>query len=421
MSDNSNLFSEKTSVKSQDSKKYSYKSCGKYKPVSKYVPKGSKGYYSRTRNISDNHNNSEHQHAPRSGYSNNYYKKTNMICRNCGEKGHNLKSCHLPITSWGIILVKIYGMEDLNIDHEENLKITENTQVSVERKDGKNGTIKEINSSIVPTLINQIKFLIVSRKHSLGYREFINGKYDLSQIDYIVYLIKQMLPEEIQRIKDHQDNFDYLWKDLWGNGSSNKRYISEYERAKKQYKNLKQGESAMTLDDLLKKIKTAPSYINPEYGFPKGRKNNNEGDMECAIREFTEETGMSESDIRIIKNIQPIVENMTGTDGVDYKHVYYLAEAINDNEPKLSGKEGQKNEIGDVGFYSYHDALQKIRVYHHEKKDIMRNVLEYYLNKLINVDKSDTGTGAGAEPESEPVSNTKSETTKTTKEENVAK
>ena len=317
----------------------------------------------------------------------NHEKRSDIICRNCGKKGHTSKACIIPITSWGIILVKIEGFNMLDINHVCPVEISENTVIPIDKLDGMMGNIKEEeNNGIGSLILENIKFLLVSRKHSLGYREFINGKYNLSQIDYIVFLIKQMLPSEIENIKKYGDDFDSLWNDLWGNSNNNnKKYIIEYERAKKQYKNLLAGESAMKLEDLLFKIKTSPSYLNPEYGFPKGRKNNNESDLDCALREFTEETGLSREDIRVIHTKTPIVENITGTDGVDYRHVYYLAESITDNMPNISDSEGQKNEIGDVGFFSYLESLDKIRVYHHDKKDILQHITEYYLNVMTSL------------------------------------
>ena len=36
-------------------------------------------------------------------------------------------------------------------------------------------------------------------------------------------------------------------------------------------------------------------YESPEWGFPKGRRNMHESDLDCAKREFEEETGIDES------------------------------------------------------------------------------------------------------------------------------
>ena len=56
---------------------------------------------------------------------------------------------------------------------------------------------------------------MVQRKHSLGYMEFIRGKYNINDIENIKYLLEQMTPEELQNINNN--NFDYLWNMLWDN------------------------------------------------------------------------------------------------------------------------------------------------------------------------------------------------------------
>ena len=41
-------------------------------------------------------------------------------------------------------------------------------------------------------------------------------------------------------------------------------------------------------------------FIEPEWGFPKGRRNNKEKDINCAIREFYEETNFDNQDYQIL-------------------------------------------------------------------------------------------------------------------------
>ena len=59
----------------------------------------------------------------------------------------------------------------------------------------------------------------------------------------------------------------------------------------------------------------------------KGRKNKKitETDLQCAMREFKEETGISSDKYTIINNIEPLTEIFTGTDGALYKYVYFIA------------------------------------------------------------------------------------------------
>ena len=44
----------------------------------------------------------------------------------------------------------------------------------------------------------------------------------------------------------------------------------------------------ITIDTLIQNSKY--NFVNPEWGFPKGRKNIKESNIECALREFNEET-----------------------------------------------------------------------------------------------------------------------------------
>ena len=41
----------------------------------------------------------------------NHKKNREIICLNCGRKGHIYKKCHLPIVSYGIICVKINNLD----------------------------------------------------------------------------------------------------------------------------------------------------------------------------------------------------------------------------------------------------------------------------------------------------------------------
>ena len=45
----------------------------------------------------------------------NHKKNREIICLNCGRKGHIYKKCHLPIVSYGIICVKINNLDLSNL------------------------------------------------------------------------------------------------------------------------------------------------------------------------------------------------------------------------------------------------------------------------------------------------------------------
>jgi 8-oxo-dGTP pyrophosphatase MutT (NUDIX family) len=305
-------------------------------------------------------------------------KHKKYICNNCDKHGHDSKSCPEPVTSWGIILVKFDNLGKVDISHSKNTKLTHITEVKLE-------DTLDINKATM--LIDRIQFLMISRKHSLGFIEFMMGRYSLINIDHLSFLIKQMLPLEIKNIRDNINNFDKLWEELWG--KTHARYNNEYHNSKKLFEKLNDICCVdITLEFLLDNISPSPIYKNPEYGFPKGRKNKGERGRDCAIREFQEESGFTLDDIKIIDDVEPIVENLTGTNGIRYRHIYYLAELVSDKQISLTNNEHQIYEIGSVGFYTFNDVQHHIRPYHIEKKNIVTKLFFYYIEKLMNLDKA---------------------------------
>ena len=299
-------------------------------------------------------------------------KKRNIYCNSCGAYGHDYKHCREPITSWGIILVKIdYSSEE----NKNNVDIKDNDGVFINNKN---------ELMIISNYINSIKFLLVRRKHSLGFIEFLRGRYMKDNIDGIIFLFQQMTPHEISMIKIKL--FDELWVELWSNDfkrmNNNKK---EYLESKEKFECLKKGKNVeLDLDFYIDNVK--PFFNDPEWGFPKGRKLRGESDIECAIREFTEETCFNSSDIKVLVNINPIIEDIVGTNGVSYRHIYYIAEDISNKTPSMT--DDNKNEIGDIGYFSHKEAETMFREYHTEKKRITKIILEYYL-KIVK-DKKET-------------------------------
>lgn len=301
----------------------------------------------------------------------------NCVCKNCGLLGHEYNTCKEPITSWGIILVKV-----LRDAVGEKVNFNGFALESYELHEG----IKISNCDqlyTVATYMKTIQFLLVRRKHSLGYMEFVRGKYVKDNIDGITYLFQQMTPLEIQKLKTME--FEDIWIDMWGGDikkiSLNKK---EYIESKSKFDCLKnKTDVELGLDFYVKFAK--PLYDTPEWGFPKGRKSKGESDLECAMREFCEETGYEPEHINVLSDVTPIVENIIGTNGVSYRHIYFLAEDLTDTIPSIN--EHNKNEIGDIGYYIFDDAYQLLRDYHVEKRAIIRNVFMYFINEITNFNK----------------------------------
>lgn len=289
-------------------------------------------------------------------YNNYKIKKNinhNICCVNCGEKGHIIKECNAPITSYGIIAYKInFNCNDELYD--KNSKINELLKT--------NNIVDE--SEYFP----EIKFLMIQRKDTMGYIDFLRGKYNNNTLHICII---EMTEYEKNNILNK--TFDELWKELWVcTKNTSNFYKQDYHYAKIKFNNL-------NIKELFKNTKSI--YNFSEFTLPKGRQNLNETKLECAIREFSEETRISYYDYDFIENYPTIIEQFIGTNGIMYKHVYYLVK-MKDSTYLLPNIEGnlQLSEVKNIGWFSKKECLQLIRPYDLEKKKIISQVHKDILN-----------------------------------------
>lgn len=296
------------------------------------------------------------------------------FCSNCGKIGHNHKKCKDPITSIGIICLKVGN------DMIRNKLIT---NLSLDNSNFDITSIKYNTLNIIKKNFDKIKFLLIRRKHSLGYLEFIRGKYKVSEENQILSLLSIMTPFEKDKILSK--DFDELWTDIWRKTSYMQIYQQEYTRSKKKFKLLKGNNK---LSELIKK--TTLKFLTPEWGFPKGKRSNYENNLNTAFREFKEETGLEEKDISIVKNIDPIHEIFFGSNGIKYKHIYYVALYKGDDKVlKVNKSENEFQEIGDIGWFNYMETTNLIREYHYYRHKIITYLFlfisqkYYFINNYI--------------------------------------
>jgi 8-oxo-dGTP pyrophosphatase MutT (NUDIX family) len=121
-------------------------------------------------------------------------------------------------------------------------------------------------------------------------------------------------------------------------------------------------------------------WKEPEWGFPKGRRNYKEKDLECALREFEEETGYSKKTLSLIKNLNPYEELFTGSNLKSYKHKYFIAMMKYEDSHSLNY---QRSEIGDMKWFTLDEALGRIRDYNIEKKELLLSLDDLLKNNII--------------------------------------
>ena len=99
-------------------------------------------------------------------FVNSSMNKNTNTCNNCGKQGHSFHQCKLPITSYGVIVFR--------------------------------------------SSLDGLQFLMIRRKDSFGYIDFIRGKYSPYNIYQIQNIVNEMSLTEKQRILT--EPFEDLWK-----------------------------------------------------------------------------------------------------------------------------------------------------------------------------------------------------------------
>ena len=151
------------------------------------------------------------------------FMNLDLTCSNCGCIGHLYKTCQEPVMSYGIICYN---------------------------KKSK-------------------KFLLIQRRHSIAYVDFIRGKYSFDNMNFLNMLLENMSIEEKNNLLTK--NFTDLWNELWINSEGNAYRYNEYKKSKNMFNILYDGfyinNRTYELESLIKDAKS-PKEI--EWGFPKG-------------------------------------------------------------------------------------------------------------------------------------------------------
>ena len=252
--------------------------------------------------------------------------KNISTCNNCGKQGHSFHQCKLPITSYGIIVFR--------------------------------------SSSV------GAQFLMIRRKDSFGYIDFIRGKYSPYNIYQIQNIVNEMSMKEKEQIITL--TFEQLWSDMWSE-TVNLQYKNEELISSKKMESIMNGILINGEKINLKNIvdNSPTNWLETEWEFPKGRRNNKEKDLECALREFEEETGINSSKLIIVENILPFEEIFIGTNHKSYKNKYFLA-YMNETDDILNSF--QTTEVSKIEWKTIDECLESIRPYNLEKKELIKNI-----------------------------------------------
>ena len=248
--------------------------------------------------------------------------KQNVCCLNCGIYGHTTRVCNFPVTSYGLICYK--------------------------------------------KIENEIKYIMIQKKDTISYIEFIRGKYDINNLSYLILLFSKMTYQEKHQL--NTQHFKEIWGNLWSNTSNDSKFQREYNRSLQKFDKIKTGFMLACLDGTMKFVdikylfSISPFISEQEWEFPKGRRKLHESDIDCSVREFCEEVGLYDR-IFVHDLNKQYEEIFQGSNNIRYRNIYYIAQFIGDEtQIKFDCTNLQQvKEVRDVGWFSYNDVIGNIK------------------------------------------------------------
>lgn len=295
-------------------------------------------------------------------------------CVNCGRNSHSSKTCLAPIISCGMILIQRKSI---------------NPVICPGVVDQRNHMM--FNLQLAPVLLpapqqSQVSYLLIRRKDSLSAVEFIRGKYDPHDIRFLYQMFTEMAQYERERLLGLP--FHTLWTTLWSCSST---CGHDYEVARIKFETIRAGyktpDGRMVSIERLMRDTYSP-YLEPEWGFPKGKRNRRENDLECAQRECCEEVGCMKDDFAILHQLGCAAEEFRGSNGVLYRHNYFVGRYLSSNAIRLDRSNNhQMSEVGDIGWFTLKDALCKFRPYDVEKKVMLAKLDNVLSNHSFGEEK----------------------------------
>lgn len=250
----------------------------------------------------------------------------------------------------------------------------------------------------------QSEILMIKKRYTYHYFSFVFGHYKKYNNKQIQYLFNNMTFGE--KIDILSMKFNTMWYRLWINDpeknydinvnySNIKPNDDQYGRNLKCYFRKKAKFETIFLRDSGKRLKrfinNSSNAVTP-WEIPKGSINENELELNCAKREFEEETGITSDKYTILWNVKPI--NISHKDDdVVYRSVYYLAYFNNDScwQPKVKFDTCQQlSEVEQVRWVALNEITflnlnteNRNRLIKNYKKIIYyfkKNIKSYYYN-----------------------------------------
>lgn len=199
---------------------------------------------------------------------------------------------------------------------------------------------------------NQNEILMIKKRYTYYYFSFVFGYYKKYNNKQLQYLFNNMTFGE--KVDILSMKFSNIWYRLWltnpeQNYNINKLDESNCGNLKCYFRKKNKFESIFLRDNgkrLMRLINNSSNAETP-WEIPKGGMENNETHLDCAIREFEEETNIATQDYNILWHIDPITVSHKD-ENIVYKSVYYIAYLNSNSNWKPKVKFDTCHQLGEI-------------------------------------------------------------------------
>lgn len=231
--------------------------------------------------------------------------------------------------------------------------------------------------------LKEIEILLVKKRYTYSFVMFVLGKYNKKNDEFLVSLFNGMTNQEkteilslrfeiiwykvwlnipnlnytMASIKEEKKGKERLWKLLFDKhvdllcGLSGFGTVNFYIKKKNKFETAFLSDGGKRLRRLIHNSKNCRTL----WEIPKGKRNKRESVINCSIREFKEETGMSENNYVILFNLEPLVFEHSNY-SCTYINKYHIAYSLENKELNRFNSYNQSAEVCDMKWVTLEQA-----------------------------------------------------------------
>lgn len=165
------------------------------------------------------------------------------------------------------------------------------------------------------------EMLLVKNRITHSYNEFVYGKYKSWNIDVLQNMFNRMSVHEklFLLTMDFSKIWHYIWLKVHTPGDPDSNMYEFYIHCRNRFEKFTK-DGGRRLRQLINNSTSG----EPGWEIPKGRREQRELDIDCATREFREETNIPPQCYNILWNVEPITVTYQTDNNSIYHNRYYI-------------------------------------------------------------------------------------------------